>query len=289
MTYIGFLIQFLVIPLIVLIVFTWWYEHWGRPVPEFHNGRMVWVAISLYALLAVLYTTPWDNYLVATGVWYYHPKLISGLILGWVPIEEYTFFVLETVLTGLWWWLLTRKFIPSVGFKPGKKLRLALPVILGMVWLGGLYVLISGWKPGTYLSLILLWALPAIAIQLVFGADILWHYRKLLVWAILPVFLYLSVVDSLGISSGTWTIDPLQSTGIFIGKLPVEEAVFFLVTVTLISFGLTLTLSRASQVRWMSWRRGWFSGQDAPHLLERLGIKREALVSSNPTDPLPPH
>lgn len=289
MTYFGFLIQFLVIPLVILIALHWWYERRGRLVPDFRGVRMVWVAIALYALLAVLYTTPWDNYLVATGVWYYQPKLISGLVIGWVPIEEYTFFVLETVLTGLWWWLFTRKFVPSGGFKPGKYIRLILPVILGMVWLGGLYVLISGWKPGTYLSLILLWALPAIAIQLLFGADILWHYRKLLVWAILPVFLYLSVVDSLAISSGTWTIDPLQTTGIFIGRLPVEEAVFFLVTVMLISFGLTLTLSQISQIRWRSWRLSWFSGQDTSHLPERLGIKGEALVSSHPTDPLQTH
>jgi hypothetical protein len=42
--------------------------------------------------------------------------------------------------------------------------------------------------------------------------------------------------------------------GIFIGELPVEEAVFFLSTVVLIGFGLTLTLARESQVRWKIFR-----------------------------------
>ena len=57
---------------------------------------------SLLVLIAVAYTTPWDNYLVATNVWWYDESLVTGLKLGWVPIEEYTFFVLQTLMTGLW-------------------------------------------------------------------------------------------------------------------------------------------------------------------------------------------
>jgi lycopene cyclase domain-containing protein len=107
-----------------------------------------------------------------------------------------------------------------------------------------------GWKPGTYLSLILAWGLPPVMLQFAFGEDILWHHQRLVILAILPVFLYISAADSLAISGGTWTIDPAQSTGLFIGPLPVEEAVFFLITIVMISFGLTLALSRASSSRW---------------------------------------
>ncbi len=32
---------------------------------------------------------------------YYDPHLLQGLKLGWVPIEEYAFFVVRTVLAGL--------------------------------------------------------------------------------------------------------------------------------------------------------------------------------------------
>lgn len=253
MTYIGFLFQFLGAPLILLLIITRWDERKGKPMPGFQNGRSVWMAIGLHVLLAVIYTTPWDNYLVATGVWYYDPKLVSGVILGWVPIEEYTFFILETILTGVWWWFLARRLKPPREFKPGRNLRVLLPAMLGLTWMGSVYMLISGWDPGKYLALILVWALPAMAIQLAFGADILWHFRKLIVAAILPVFLYLSAADRLAISSGTWTIDPSQSTEIFIGKLPIEESVFFLATVMLISFGLTLSLAHGSQTRWLTW------------------------------------
>ena len=117
-------------------------------------------------LLAIVYTTPWDNYLVATRVWSYNPNLISGVILGWVPLEEYTFFVLETFLVGLWWLLLVRRVKTSGEFRPGRKIKIVLTAVLAAVWCLTVSVLISGWKPATYLTLILVWALPAIMLQL---------------------------------------------------------------------------------------------------------------------------
>jgi lycopene cyclase domain-containing protein len=123
----------------------------------------------------------------------------------------------------------------------------------GFIWLGSVVILVSGWRPGTYLALILVWALPAIAPQLAFGADILWHSRKLVALTILPIFIYLSAADTFAITAGTWVIDPAQTTGYFIGSLPVEEALFFGITVTLIAFGLTLALSPLTQARWRAW------------------------------------
>ncbi|MCB0133166.1 MAG: lycopene cyclase domain-containing protein, partial [Caldilineaceae bacterium] len=49
--------------------------------------------------------------------------------------------------------------------------------------------------------------------------------------------------------SGTWTIDPAQSTGWLVGTLPIEEAIFFLVTNTLVVFGITLVMSAESHDR----------------------------------------
>ena len=55
-------------------------------------------------LLAVVYvaTTPWDNYAVAHGLWDFDPERIWGVRLIYLPLEEYLFFGLQTVLTGLW-------------------------------------------------------------------------------------------------------------------------------------------------------------------------------------------
>ncbi len=257
MTYFGFLLKFLVIPLVILLVVTLIDGRQEKPISGFLSGRAVWLAIGLHVLLALLYTTPWDNYLVATRVWYYNPGLISGKLLGWVPIEEYCFFVLETLLAGLWWWLLICKIKATGEFRPGKKTRVISTAVLGAVWIASIMVFISGWKPGTYLSLIAAWALPPIMLQLAYGADILWHHRKLIALAIFPVFLYISTVDAMAISSGTWTINTRWSLGLFIGPLPIEEAVFFLSTTVIIVFGLALFLGDLGRLRWRIIARDW--------------------------------
>jgi lycopene cyclase domain-containing protein len=51
----------------------------------------------------------------------------------------------------------------------------------------------------------------------------------------------------MAIGFGTWTISPVYTTGLIIGgRLPVEEAVFFLLTNVLVVFGLNLGLHRES-------------------------------------------
>ena len=248
MTYFGFLLRFLIFP-ILLLLFVNWRER-DKPASGFEDAR-IWRGILAHILIAVIYTTPWDNYLVATGVWYYNPVLVTGIVFGYVPLEEYTFFVLETLMIGLWWWMLARRqvLIPKHPFQPNKALRSWSLGLLAVLWTTSLLLLLSNWEPGMYLAITLTWALPAIAPQLAFGADILWHYRRLLGTVILTGAGYLSAMDALAIGSGTWTIDPAQSTGIFIGTLPIEEAVFFAITVILISFGMTLLLAEVSQAR----------------------------------------
>lgn len=61
-----------------------------------------WAAIAL--LLAIVYATatPWDRGAVALGLWRFDPALIAGPTWGGVPVEEYVFFGLQTILTGVW-------------------------------------------------------------------------------------------------------------------------------------------------------------------------------------------
>jgi len=85
--------------------------------------------------------------------------------------------------------------------------------------------------------------LPPIIVQLFVGADYLWQQRRLVAAALLPPIVYLCVADALAIGSGTWTINPARSTGILLaGVLPLEELVFFILTNTLIVFGMVLLL-----------------------------------------------
>jgi len=259
MTYFGFLLRFLFIPIIIFLAITLWDNRKGKQIRGVRNGKAVWVAIGIHVLLAVTYTTPWDNYLVATGVWYYNPDLVTGIVLGYVPIEEYTFFVVETILSGLWWWFLARRIFsltpsPSPsgrgGFVPNKKLIYVSACLLVLLWTLFTYLFFFGDTKWTYLSIILFWALPPVLLQLMFGADILWHYRTLVFWAIMIPAVYLSLMDIVALKETTWSISPTQTTGIlFFGILPLEEVVFFFITNVLIVFGMTLLLANVSEGR----------------------------------------
>ena len=103
------------------------------------------------------------------------------------------------------------------------------------------------WGHWTYLFLILVWAGPLIVFQWVLGADLLIRRWKVLVAGILIPTLYLTVADSFALRSGTWTISPQLSLNIFLPviKVPIEEAVFFLVTNTLIIQALIFLLDAA--------------------------------------------
>ena len=173
MTYFGFLLRFLVIPIILFIGIILYSERRGRKPFITLRSWSGWSAIALHVLIAVIYTTPWDNYLVATKVWWYDPNLVTGITFGWVPIEEYTFFVLQPIMTGLWLLMLTRYLdfnrdpLPSA-----PKSRAWVLGGLGIAWLISIMILGGGWQPGTYLALELSWAIPPIALQVYFGWEI---------------------------------------------------------------------------------------------------------------------
>ena len=251
MTYFGFLLRFLVIPIGLLLGLHLWDRKQERALPPELRRPRPWLVIPVHMLVALIYTTPWDNYLVATRVWWYEPELVMGLTIGWVPIEEYTFFVLQPLLGGLLLLFLARRIpVPAESPERYRSLRWWSTGLLGLFWVTSVVLLLSGWGPGTYLSIQLAWALPPIMLQTFFGADILWRHRRLVLTNIAITTLYLAVTDGLAIDGGTWTINPELSLHILLGGiLPLEEFTFFLVTNVLITFGSTLMLAEESYER----------------------------------------
>lgn len=255
MTYFGFLAIFLGIPMLILSIVTIVDYRRNKWMPEPLSAFKPWVVLLGLCVVAFAYTTPWDNYLVATSVWWYDINLVSGIVFGWVPIEEYTFFILQPIMTGLLFLLLAR-YLPSREPKADSVgIRMIATSAAFVLWLVFTVILIltfvsSSFQPFTYLALELSWALIPIMIQLAFGADILWRHRRVVLLTIALSTLYLSWADYLAIGSGTWTIDPEQSLNIFIaGVLPIEELIFFLITNTLVVLGMTLVLAEESQAR----------------------------------------
>lgn len=263
MTYFGFLLRFLVVPIVLLGLVHLILHRRGRRLPETLRSIPPALAVAGHMLIALIYTTPWDNYLVATGVWYYNPELVTGIVIGWVPIEEYTFFILQPILTGLWLFLVAKMLDLGPSRLPHRLgLRAVATLVVGVLWVIAVIAFISGWTPATYLSITLAWALPPVMLQLAFGADILWRYRRLVFWSLVPMTLYLAFADSLAIGDGTWTIDPGQSFNIFLGGvLPIEEFIFFLLTNTLLVFGITLATATESRERLAVEIRPWLAAR----------------------------
>lgn len=254
MTYFGFLALFVGVPILLLLGLTWWDARNGRCQPACFQNYAPWRVLVLHVLLALIYTTPWDNYLVATRVWWYDPELVTGITLGYVPVEEYTFFILQPILSGLWlfFWMRRQRPLPATGWE-NVALRRGATAVSAVLFVAMLVILIVGWQPGNYLALALSWALLPMMAQFAFGADILWRQRRLLALAIIPVTLFLSLADALAISSGTWTINPAKSLQWYLGGvLPIEEFLFFLLTNTMLVFGMVLALAEESRERLLS-------------------------------------
>ncbi len=252
MTYGDLLALFLVSPVVLLALLTL-RDRYLHKASSSLRGSPFAVVLPVLTLVVVVYTTPWDNHLIAEGVWSYGRARISGIALARVPIEEFAFFLLQSLLVGLWFlWLVHR--VPGRTLRRasahGRVARWLSAGTCAVIWLGSLAVLVSGWRPGVYIGWEVAWALPPLILQLGVGADILWARRTLICATLLPVLLYLSAVDTLAIHERIWTIDPHQSLDVLVGgQLPLEEFLFFLLTSTLVVFGLVLGVADDSRNR----------------------------------------
>ncbi|MCC7208202.1 MAG: lycopene cyclase domain-containing protein [Anaerolineae bacterium] len=263
MTYFQFLAIFLGIPIVALMGIALFDHRRGARLPVALGNFPAWLVIGAVCFIAVAWTTPWDNYLVATGVWYYDPLLVTGITLGWVPIEEYTFFVLQPILIGLWmaFWMRRLPVTESgAEIQGGGRIRAVALGLTGLIWLASVALLASGWRSGTYLGLELGWMLPPLMLQLAFGADILWKHRRFtLLGALIPT-VYLSAADFIAIGAGTWTISPEQSLQWYVGGvLPIEEIIFFFLTSSLVACSVALALAQESRARLPRPLRTWIS------------------------------
>lgn len=227
-TYFGIHLAFLLPPILIqgwLAIRrdrTWW-------------GVCPLSGLGIMIVLAIVYTTPFTNRLIPVGVWWYG----EGTVLATVwhtPLEEYLFFVLQPILTALWLFQV----------RPSADRSLAIPRthrLLGVA--SGLAIAVVGWvllgdTATYYLGWLFLWAGPVLALQWGFGSTYLWAIRRSLLVAIAVPTLYLWLVDRIAIELGVWVISDTYTTGHALFGLPIEEALFFLVTNLFIVQGITM-------------------------------------------------
>jgi lycopene beta-cyclase len=240
MTYLQFHLVFILPPIVALLFSV-------RGARAALVPRTLWVLPAI-ALIAMVYTTAWDNYLVYRGVWWYGPDRVLGTI-GYVPVEEYLFFILQPILTGAWTYrvLMSR---PGRSEAPAARTgdllqRLGSPRLVGASFYAlatGVGLLALTIERGLYLGLILVWAAPVLAAQWPFIARGVWAAPGRFAIAVGVPTLYLWIADRVAIGAGIWSISPRYTTGLHLFGLPMEEAVFFLVTNLLVVQGILLFL-----------------------------------------------
>jgi len=225
-----------------------------RPAPLRPLQR---AALGLITTIAFWWTVPWDNYLVANKVWGYGLDRVCATI-GYVPVEEYAFFIIQPILTCL---LLFHQQ-HRLGWRGGccggtaakragnadTELELTSPLPGGvprwvglqllpctlLLWLA--YTAVGWWLARgrlMYMGLILGWSAPIMAIQWLYDGPTLCRDADLLVPVVAASSIYLWITDSIAISDGIWWISEEFTTGYelpLLPNVPIEEATFFVVT-----------------------------------------------------------
>ena len=233
MTYLSFLLFFIGIPLIFLGTYTYFKTH--------PDKKYVLKGIAVLCGLAFVYTTPWDNYLLAQKVWWYGPDRVLFTI-GYVPIEEYTFFFVQTIMTGLWTFFILNQVTSLKPADPQNKIIKTLKIVISLGLIG---ICIYGFKSlfhdrSFYIGLILAWATPVVILQFVIGGQhILKNFGLFLICCLTPTF-YLWRADLFAIRDGIWDISKDFTLGYGYNELPIEEMIFFLITNIMVVQGLFL-------------------------------------------------
>lgn len=201
--------------------------------------REPWWPLGLLVLVAFTYTTPWDNYLVQNEVWTYPPGAVLFTI-GYVPVEEYAFFIIQTVMTGLLMRLLQAWRPADTPPTPNPTARIVGTALFASLSVMG-WVMVAVAGQWLYLGLILGWACPILTLMWSLGGHVLLSRWRVLAWGIVPMTLYLWAADWYAITqAGIWDITDATRTGVELAGLPVEEALFFLVTNMMVAQGLVM-------------------------------------------------
>ncbi|PSP55322.1 hypothetical protein BRC82_06110 [Halobacteriales archaeon QS_1_67_19] len=226
-SYVAFLSAFVALPAAALAIAV------GRRTAR---PRRVAAGIATLVCIAVAYTAPWDSYLIGREVWWYGAGVVAAEYVR-IPLGEWLFFALQTILTGLWYHALGPRIAPTLPDSESARRRGA--AVWTVVALLGTVLAVAN-ASTYYLGMILAWAAPVAAFLWAVGGPVIWRSRRLVAAAVAVPTLYLWLVDGLAIGLGLWTIAPAYTTGFTLLGLPVEEAVFFLLTNVLVVQGLLL-------------------------------------------------
>ncbi|ORZ39450.1 Squalene/phytoene synthase-domain-containing protein [Catenaria anguillulae PL171] len=213
--------MYLTLPILVLLYLL------VRPIL---HPRLDQVKLVFLSVLAFVYTTPWDNWIISRGAWSYCATCTLGISFGtWVPLEEYMFFVIQSLSSG---------FIGLAMLNTGRTpAELMASVTLAKqngepiaaqrahVKALGLFAFVSfGFRPRPtsqgslrnwfYLAAIFAWSLPVLALQWSLAAEYMLANHRRALAAIGISTTYLCLLDCLALNAGAWSIERDSTLGI---------------------------------------------------------------------------
>jgi lycopene cyclase domain-containing protein len=237
MTYLRFHLIFNLPLLVVLAAIT-------GPLPWF-GGEFTSAGLVLLAVM--IFTSPWDNLAAKWGIWGF-PREKYSLRIGYLPVEEYAFFILQSVNVMLAMRALFH-FVPD--WQTGQETPIGKDAFICLVasivpWL---FILIQmRWLrrkggPCVNYAIHLAWFLPVIYTQWVLAPFLFLAHARMLSVIMLGFGVYYTLADLAAVSSGTWYFDEKQITGVKLaGLLPWEEIAFFFLTSLLVAQSYLLLL-----------------------------------------------
>lgn len=204
------------------------------------------VVTGVLSIIVIAFTFPWDNAAVRRGIWDFPEDRILFRI-QYLPIEEILFFVLQTVIVGLFTTIVSSRLsrIPTVIVDVTSPLAMSFVVIVLSLW-GVIGYLTRRRRRerrrSSYADHLLFWFVPIIVVQWAFGWQILTAYVDVLLLSASVWGAYYTFADIIAVRQGIWYFDRQQTTGLTLGPLPWEEVAFFVLTSLLVAQSVLLLL-----------------------------------------------
>ena len=201
-----------------------------------------------YVLLAVLvFTTPWDNLAAKWGIWGF-PREKFSVRIGYLPVEEYAFFILQSVNVMLAMRALFY-YVPQWETAQAVRIGHLRLVCLGASVVPWIFIFLQlRWLrrkagPSANYAIHLAWFLPVIYAQWVLAPFLFIGHLPILITLTVAFGVYYTLADVIAVRGGTWHFDEKQITGLKLaGILPWEEIAFFFLTSLLVAQSYLLLL-----------------------------------------------
>jgi lycopene cyclase domain-containing protein len=204
-------------------------------------------ALGLVLLAVMVFTTPWDNLAAKWGIWGF-PREKYSLRLGYLPIEEYAFFLLQSLnvmlaVRALFHFFPDWELGPETDIGKWTLICLAASVIPWIFVAIQLRWLRRHFGARVNYAIHLAWFLPVIYVQWILAPPLFWAHAGLLALVTAAFGIYYTLADLAAVRAGTWFFDEKQITGAKLGEiLPWEEIAFFFLTSLLVAQSYLLLL-----------------------------------------------